>query len=113
MNGDEIPLMLKPVPLVEMAETVTFDPPVLPKVTEIVFVVLRAMLPKATLVGFEASVPAAVPVPPRGMVSVGLEALEVMVSVPIAVPTVVGAKFTVKVVLLEAFSVNGVVSPLN
>lgn len=113
VKGEEMPLMLKPAPLLEIAETVTSDAPVLPRVIGMVLVVFTLTLPKAALVGLEARVPGPTPVPPSGIVSVGLEAFEVMVSVPIAVPTVVGAKVTVKFVLLEALIVNGVVSPLN
>lgn len=72
------------------------------------------MLPKPRLVGLDPSAPAtATPVPLSGIERVGLDASDVIVTLPIAVPAVCGAKVTVNVVLFEALSVNGVVRPLN
>ena len=55
----------------------------------------------------------AVPVPDREMVSVGLEALDVTVTVPLALPVEVGANVTVYVVLWPAFRVNEELIPLR
>jgi len=65
------------------------------------------------LVGFGWSTPVTPPVPDKGSVRVGLEAFEVMVTAPLAKPPASGAKATVKVVLWDAFSVNGVAIPLS
>jgi hypothetical protein len=71
-------------------------------------------LPKLRLVGFAASDPtAAFPVPVSDIVNAGFEAFEVRVTVPLAAPLVRGANVTVKVVLWDAFRVNGVVIPLS
>ena len=57
-------------------------------------------LPKLSEVGLEVSWPAvAAPAPDSGIVSVEFEALEVTVTLPLAVPVPVGANFTVKFVL--------------
>ena len=50
-------------------------------------------------------------VPLRGIDKLGFEAFDVTVAVPGNVPTDVGAKVTVKVVLCPAFNVTGVVIP--
>lgn len=47
------------------------------------------------------------------MLKLGLEALEVMLTLPVAAPLTVGAKVTVKDVLCPAVSVNGNESPLR
>jgi hypothetical protein len=53
-------------------------------------------LPKLRLDGFAVRVPGVVPVPDRGMLSVGLEALLVMERLPLATPADCGAKTTLK-----------------
>ena len=70
-------------------------------------------LPKLRLVGLAPSEPGVTPVPDRGMVRVGFEALEVMVRLPLAVPADGGANDTLKVVLCPAVSVTGAVIPLK
>ena len=70
-------------------------------------------LPKLTLVGLAVIAPGATPVPERGIVNVGFVAFEVIVTVPLALPPVVGAKETVNVVFCDAFNVRGVVIPLS
>ena len=82
-------------------------------VSDSVFLFPMVTLPKLRLAGFEPRVPGVTPVPDKGMVRVGLEASEVMVTAPLKLPLVCGAKATVKVVLWEAFRVNGVVIPLS
>ena len=67
-------------------------------------------LPRSMVVGVTASCPTAtVPVPDKGMVRVGFEALDVMVSLPLALPADDGANETLKLVLCPAVSVTGVV----
>ena len=70
-------------------------------------------LPKPRLVGFELSDPGAVPVPESGMVRVGLDAVEVMVMLPLALVADCGVKVTVKVALCPAVNVTGAVIPLR
>jgi len=71
------------------------------------------MLPKARLVGFDPRVPGATPVPDKGMVKVGLDAFEVMVTLPLALAADAGVRVTVKVALCPAVSVTGAVIPLK
>jgi hypothetical protein len=72
-------------------------------------------LPKLRLIGLEPSVPTgtAVPVPERPIVSDEFDAFEVMVTVPLAPPVVVGANFTLRDVLCPAVKVNGTAIPLR
>ena len=55
--------------------------------------------PKFALPGFAVSEPAARPVPESGMPSGELDASETMLSAPLAVPALAGAKFALKVTL--------------
>jgi len=57
-------------------------------------------LPKLRLDGFAASAPPVTPVPDKGILSVGLEALLVRERVPLAAPADCGAKTTLKFELL-------------
>ena len=90
----------------------TLDPPVFVTVSETDLLLPTVMLPKLRLVGFDPRAPAVTPVPVRGMVRVGLEALEVTVTVPVALPAAVGVKVTLKVALWPEASVTGVGMPL-
>ncbi len=64
--------------------------------------------------GFDANCPAvALAVPDSGMVSVGFDAFDVTITLPLAAPVVVGANFTLKVVLCPALSVNEELMPLR
>ena len=71
------------------------------------------MLPKLRVVGLDPSVPGATPVPDRGMVSVGFDAVEVTVTVPLTLPEDAGVKVTLKVALCPAVSVTGRVIPFR
>ena len=71
------------------------------------------MLPKATLAGFAIKSPCVTPVPESGMLKLGFAPFEVMLTLPLAAPLVVGEKRTVNDVLWPAFRVNGTVSPLK
>jgi len=69
-------------------------------------------LPKLRDVGLELSWPGvAVPLPDKATVRFGLEASEVTVTVPLALPAALGANFTLKLVLSPAFNVVGEVDP--
>jgi hypothetical protein len=70
-------------------------------------------LPKLRLVGFEPSAPGVTPVPDNGMVRVGLEAFEVIVTLPEALPVDVGVNVALKVALCPVVSVTGAVIPLK
>ena len=63
--------------------------------------------------GLDPSAPAATPVPDTGIVSVGLGAFDVIVTLPLELPADCGLKLAVKLVLCPAPSVNGVVIPLK
>lgn len=69
--------------------------------------------PKTRLVGFDVIAPAVAPIPDKGMLRLGFEALDVIVKFPPADPDTVGANFTLKVVLCPAFNVKGAVIPLR
>jgi len=91
----------------------TAVPPVLVSVTVADFVVPSVTLPKASLDGLSESVPGATPVPVSDIVSVGFDAFELIVTVPLALPVACGANVTVKVVFWDGFNVRGVAIPLN
>jgi len=67
---------------------------------------------KPRLVGFDPNAPGATPVPDSGMVTVGLDAFEVIVILPPRLPVDAGVNVTGKVVLWPAVSVTGVAIPL-
>jgi len=56
-------------------------------------------LPKLKLAGNAVSAPGATPVPESGSVSEGLDAFELMVTVPLALPADCGANVTVNAML--------------
>jgi hypothetical protein len=70
-------------------------------------------LPKFRLAGFDPKAPNVVPVPDNGMVKVGLDAVEVIVRLPVTLPADVGLNVTVKVALCPAVRVTGAVIPLR
>jgi len=92
---------------------VTLDPPVFVIVSVKASLLPMVTLPKLRLLALDPSVPAETPVPDKDMARVGLEAFEVMVTVPLALPVAWGANVTVKVVLCEGLRVRGVVIPLS
>ena len=70
-------------------------------------------LPKLRLAGFDPKAPGVAPVADSGIVKLGLEALEVIVTEPVTLPTAVGVNVTLNVVLWPAASVTGAVRPLR
>ena len=71
-------------------------------------------VPKLREVGLALNCPAVeVPVPESGMVRVGFDAFDVIVTFPLAAPVVVGANLTVNVVLCPAVSVKEELIPLR
>lgn len=112
VTGVASPLVLKPVPdtlaceIEILAEpelvNVTADEPLAPTIT----------LPKVTLNGFAVRLPC-VPEPLRGIDSMELVALLVIVMPPEALPEAVGAKLAVKLTAWLAASVTGALSPVT
>jgi len=92
---------------------VTLEPPVLVTVSERDRLLPTVTLPKLRLVGFELSVPGATPAPDNGMVRAGLEAFEVIVTLPLTLPADAGVNVTVKLALWPAVSVIGAVIPVR
>ena len=70
-------------------------------------------LPKLSVVGFAPSAPCETPVPDSGIFRVGFEALEVRLTLPLALLADTGVNVTVKVALWPAVRVNGVLIPLR
>lgn len=68
---------------------------------------------KPRLVGFAPSAPGATPVPDIGMFSVGLDAVEVIVTLPLTLPVAPGVNPTEKAALCPGVSVTGTVIPLR
>ena len=71
------------------------------------------MLPKLRLVGFDPSAPGVTPVADSGIVREGLDAFEVIVTLPVTLPAVAGVNPTVKAALCPGVSVSGAVIPLK
>lgn len=95
------------------AVTVTFAP-VAVRLPDAVPLVPTTTLPRPRVVGVTVSCPgAAVPVPDSGIVSVGLDAFEAMVTLPLALAAVCGANVTVKLALCPAVNVTGAVIPVK
>jgi hypothetical protein len=113
VTGSDRPLITKRELFELAAVTVTFAPlavrlpvadPLVPATT----------LPIAMGAGVAVSTPAvADPVPVKGMVKLGLEPVDVTVTLPLALPADSGAKVTLKVALCPAVSVAGVEIPLT
>ena len=113
VTGSERPPTLN-AELVELAAvTVTFAPLAV-RLPEAVPLVPTTTLPRLSVLGVAVSCPAAaVPVPDSGIVSVGLDAVEVMVTLPLALAADCGANVTVKLALCPAVSVTGAVMPVK
>lgn len=111
--GSDRPLIAKRELLEVAAVTVTFVP-VAVRLPEAVPLVPATTLPSAIGVGEAVSTPAVVvPVPARGIVSVGFVPFDVTVTEPLALVAVSGEKVTVKVAVCPAATVAGVVIPLR
>jgi hypothetical protein len=84
VNGVVIPLKLKPVPLIPTCEMMTLEPPVLVTISDKASFFPTCKLPKARLVKLDPSAPSATPVPDRGIINIGLDAFDVIVTLPLA-----------------------------
>jgi hypothetical protein len=113
VTGVVIPLRLYPVPLTPTWEIVTLVPPVFVTVSDRDCLLPTVMLPKPRLVGFEPSPPGATPVPDKGMLRVGLEAFEVIVTLPLTLVVEAGVNVIVKVALWPGVNIAGVVIPVT
>ena len=91
----------------------TLEPPVLVTVSDRDCLLPTITLPKLRLAGFDPSAPGVTPVPDNGMVRVGLEPLEVIVTLPVTLAADVGVNVTLKLALCPAVSVTGAVIPLS
>jgi hypothetical protein len=113
IRGSDKPLIAKRELLELAAVTVTFAP-VAVRLPEAVPLLPVNTLPTATGAGVALSVPGVLdPVPAREIVRVGLDPLEVTVTLPLALPADAGAKVTVKLALCPAVSVAGVEIPVS
>jgi hypothetical protein len=113
VTGSDSWLMLKTELFVLAAVTVTLAPLAV-RLPDAVPLVPITTLPSGNVAGVTASTPAVtVPVPVNGMVRVGFDALDVIVTLPLTLPADSGANVTVKFTLCPAVSVTGVVIPLR
>jgi hypothetical protein len=69
--------------------------------------------PKLRLEGLDPNVPNAVPVPASGIVRIGLDAFELIVTSPLMSPLEVGENVTLKLAICPGLSVSGAVIPLR
>lgn len=111
--GNDKPLTAKRELLLLAAVIVTFAPVAL-RVPLAVPLVPSKTLPTATGAGATLSCPASTdPLPVRATVSVGLEPLDVTVTLPLALVADAGVKVTVKLAVFPAATVAGVEMPLS
>jgi hypothetical protein len=110
--GSEIPLTTNAVLFVLAPVTVTLAP-VAFKFPDAVPLVPTTTSPTAIVLGETPSWPVVVvPVPDKATFSVGFEAFDVSVSVPVALPAAVGVKVTLMVAFVPGPSVSGAAIPL-
>lgn len=113
VTGRDKPLTVNRELFEAAAVTVTFDPLAF-RLPDAVPLVPTTTLPIPRVAGVAVSCPVAVvPVPERAIVSVGLEAFEVIETLPLALPADCGAKITLNGTLCPAVSVTGAVIPLS
>jgi hypothetical protein len=110
--GNVVPLKVNSELVVVAEEITTLEPTVL-KLAAIVLLVPTGTLPRLGLVGETVKVPAACPVPDKGMDTVGLLALEITVRLPLTAPLTVGLKNTLNVTLSAGASVKGGLIPVR
>src|SRR5450631_1787268 len=111
--GVEIPLTVKPAPLMPTCDTVNVDPPVFVTVSDNTCLLPTVTVPKFRLVGFSSTAPCVSPVPDNGSDRDGLGASEVIVTLPLALPAVNGENVAVNEAVCDALSARGVVIPLS
>ena len=89
------------------------EPPVLVTVSDKDCLLPTVTLPKLRVVGLDPTAPGAIPVPDNGMARLGLEAFEVIVTLPLTIPVDAGVNVTVNVALWPAANVTGAVIPVR
>jgi len=89
--GSERPERLNPVPLTDAAEIVTLVPPLLRRVSDWLLLVPMVTLPRPMLLGLGERLPWVTPLPVSGILRLELDALEVIVTVPLALPAAGGS----------------------
>ena len=108
------PVVVSPVPLIVIPESVTLELPVFFNVTDNVFELPKFSFPKLKLVGVVAIVRvSATPVPLTVMVNVLFAALLAIDTLPATYPVTVGAKVSVAFTVLPPASSSGVVIPCS
>ena len=113
VTGSDNPPTLKTELFVVAPVTVTLAP-VAVRLPDAVALEPSTTLPNGRVPGLTDNCPTVVvPVPEIGIVKLGLDASELTVRLPFAVPEVVGANLTLKVALCPAASVSGAATPLN
>ena len=114
VTGNESPLTVNSGLLLLTAVTVTLSLLAF-KLPEAFPLFPTATLPTGIGLGVIVSCPVAVlvPAPDSVMVKVGFDALEVMVTLPLAFPEVAGVNLTLKVAVCPAASVTGALIPLR
>jgi hypothetical protein len=95
------------------AEIVVVTPPVLVTVSDLLLLLPTWMLPKARVDKLAESVAGVTPVPDNGMLRLGFDPSDVMLTLPVDDPVDVGANNTLNEVLSPAARVSGKVRPLR
>jgi hypothetical protein len=113
VRGKSSPLMEKAAALELTCEMMSDEPPVLVRVSDKLVLLPTWTLPNARLVGLAVRVPGVTPVPESGMLKLGFEPVDVMLTLPLAAPLVVGEKSTENDVLWPAVNVKGKDRPLK
>jgi hypothetical protein len=112
--GNARPPRLKTPESVVVAVLMVTLPPVAIRVPDALPLDPTTTLPRFMAVGVTLSVPTAeVPDPESGTASVGFDAFDVTVALPLAVPEEAGVKVTLKFVLWPALKVNGRLIPFT
>jgi hypothetical protein len=106
------PLVANPVPVTVALEMVMLDPPEFEITSDFVWVLPIDTPVKVTLVGLATRAPTVVPVPERGMLSVGFEALLVIDTFPESLAAAPGVNVTVKLALCPGCIVSEGVRPV-
>ena len=100
VKGRLKPFTVNPLPVTAACVMVTLEPPELLRVSAMLRLFPVCTLPKLRLDGFAVRAPCVTPVPDKGILSVGLEALLLREREPLAAPADCGAKTTLKLGLL-------------
>jgi len=108
--GKDNPLRRNSGLLVVAEEMVTLDPVAIRVVVRLLLVP-TVTLPKFKALALEVNRPAETPVPARAIARFGFEAFETTAIAPLALPTTLGVKRTLKVTLCPLFRIKGRLKP--